>query len=129
MAIPVQRQFASLSLAQAAQRTKGKRPLISFWRDVRLPVSELTRANPRSGRGNAMLPPQAHVEILCPLVCVSSLLSWADRGPSFISGLRQRASASLRSVLVSALLPYPLGILFPRYVLAMEPLIVLGAYA
>jgi putative transport protein len=50
-------------------------------------------------------------------------------GPSFVSGL-QSAGISLVAVgLISSLLPHTVGILFGRYVLKMNPLIVLGACA
>ncbi|HEV7336719.1 MULTISPECIES: aspartate-alanine antiporter [Bosea] len=50
-------------------------------------------------------------------------------GPSFVAGL-QATGISLAAVgLVSALLPHTVGILFGRYVLKMDPLIVLGACA
>ena len=50
-------------------------------------------------------------------------------GPSFFAGL-QNTGLSLAAVgLVSALLPHTLAILFGRYVLKMNPLIVLGACA
>ncbi|CAH1660549.1 Aspartate-alanine antiporter [Hyphomicrobiales bacterium] len=50
-------------------------------------------------------------------------------GPSFISGLKATGLSLVAVGLVSALLPHTLGILFGRYVLKMDPLIVLGACA
>jgi putative transport protein len=62
-------------------------------------------------------------------LCVFIAIVGLSAGPSFVSGL-QTAGFSLVAVgLVSALLPHTLGILFGRYVLKMEPLIVLGACA
>jgi putative transport protein len=62
---------------------------------------------------------------LCMFIGVVGL----NAGPSFVSGL-QSSGLSLAFVgLVSALLPHTLGILFGRYVLKMNPLIVLGACA
>jgi putative transport protein len=50
-------------------------------------------------------------------------------GPSFVSGLQTTGPSLVAVGLVSALLPHTLGILFGRYVLKMNPLIVLGACA
>ncbi|TCR68569.1 aspartate-alanine antiporter [Bosea sp. BK604] len=50
-------------------------------------------------------------------------------GPSFISGLKTTGLSLVAVGLVSALLPHTIGILFGRYVLKMNPLIVLGACA
>jgi putative transport protein len=50
-------------------------------------------------------------------------------GPSFISGLQKTGLSLVFVGLVSALLPHTLAILFGRYVLKMNPLIVLGACA
>ena len=62
---------------------------------------------------------------LCIFIGVVGL----SAGPSFFAGL-QKTGVSLVAVgLVSALLPHTLGILFGRYVLKMNPLIVLGACA
>jgi putative transport protein len=62
---------------------------------------------------------------LCIFIGVVGL----SAGPSFLAGL-QKTGASLVAVrLVSALLPHTLGILFGRYVLKMNPLVVLGACA
>ena len=62
---------------------------------------------------------------LCMFIGIVGL----SAGPSFVAGL-QAAGLSLAVVgLVSALLPHIVGILFGRYVLRMDPLIVLGACA
>jgi putative transport protein len=62
---------------------------------------------------------------LCLFIGVVGL----SAGPSFVAGL-QKSGVSLVVVgLVSALLPHTLGILMGRYVLKMNPLIVLGACA
>lgn len=62
---------------------------------------------------------------LCMFISIVGL----SAGPSFVAGL-QAAGVSLAAVgLVSALLPHTVGILFGRYVLRMDPLIVLGACA
>jgi len=50
-------------------------------------------------------------------------------GPSFIAGLKQTGLSLIGVGLVAALLPHTLGILFGRYILKMNPLIVLGACA
>lgn len=50
-------------------------------------------------------------------------------GPSFVAGLRTTGLSLVVVGLVSALLPHVVGILFGRYVLRMNPLIVLGACA
>jgi len=50
-------------------------------------------------------------------------------GPRFISGLRTTGLSLVFVGLVSALLPHTVGTLFGRYVLGMDPLIVLGACA
>ena len=49
--------------------------------------------------------------------------------PRFIAGLKTTGFSLIFVGLVSALLPHTLGILFGRYVLRMNPLIVLGACA
>ena len=48
-------------------------------------------------------------------------------GPTFIAGLHQSGPSLLVVGLVVAVLPHVVGILFGRYVLRMNPLIVLGA--
>jgi putative transport protein len=50
-------------------------------------------------------------------------------GPSFVSGLQKTGATLIVVGLVSALLPHTIGILLGRYVLKMNPLIVLGACA
>lgn len=50
-------------------------------------------------------------------------------GPSFVAGLKSTGLSLVAVGLVSALLPHTVGILFGRYVLKMNPLIVLGACA
>jgi putative transport protein len=50
-------------------------------------------------------------------------------GPSFVSGLKTTGLSLVAVGLVSSLLPHTIGILFGRYVLKMNPLIVLGACA
>ncbi len=62
---------------------------------------------------------------LCIFIGVVGL----SAGPSFIAGLQKTGISLVLVGLVSALLPHTLGILFGRYVLKMEPLIVLGACA
>jgi putative transport protein len=62
-------------------------------------------------------------------LCVFIGVVGINAGPSFFAGL-QKTGLSLAAVgLVSALLPHTLSILFGRYVLKMNPLIVLGACA
>ncbi|HEY2865302.1 MAG TPA: aspartate-alanine antiporter [Casimicrobiaceae bacterium] len=62
---------------------------------------------------------------LCTFIGVVGL----SAGPSFIAGLQKSGISLVVVGLVSALLPHTVGILFGRYVLKMEPLIVLGACA
>jgi putative transport protein len=62
---------------------------------------------------------------LCIFIGVVGL----SAGPSFIAGLQKTGISLVFVGLVSALLPHTLAILFGRYVLKMEPLIVLGACA
>jgi putative transport protein len=62
---------------------------------------------------------------LCVFIGVVGLTA----GPSFISGLKTTGVSLVVVGLVSALLPHTIGILFGRYVLRMNPLIVLGACA
>ncbi len=62
-------------------------------------------------------------------LCIFIGIVGLSAGPSFVAGL-QKSGVSLVFVgLVSALLPHTVGILFGRYVLRMQPLIVLGACA
>jgi putative transport protein len=62
---------------------------------------------------------------LCVFIGVVGL----NAGPSFVAGLQTTGVSLVFVGLVSALLPHTVGILFGRYVLKMEPLIVLGACA
>ena len=62
---------------------------------------------------------------LCVFIGVVGLTA----GPSFIAGLQKTGISLVFVGLVSALLPHTLAILLGRYVLRMEPLIVLGACA
>ena len=62
---------------------------------------------------------------LCIFIGVVGLTA----GPSFFSGLQETGVSLVAVGLVSALLPHTIGILFGRYVLRMNPLIVLGACA
>lgn len=62
---------------------------------------------------------------LCIFIGVVGLTA----GPSFVSGLQKTGLSLVAVGLVSALLPHTIGILFGRYVLKMNPLIVLGACA
>jgi putative transport protein len=62
---------------------------------------------------------------LCTFIGVVGL----SAGPSFVSGLQKTGISLVVVGFVSALLPHTVGILFGRYVLKMNPLIVLGACA
>ena len=62
---------------------------------------------------------------LCVFIGVVGL----SAGPSFFSGLQKTGFSLVIVGLVSALVPHTVGILFGRYVLKMQPLIVLGACA
>ena len=62
---------------------------------------------------------------LCMFIGIVGL----SAGPSFVSGLQKTGVSLVVVGLVSALLPHTVGILFGRYVLKMNPLIVLGACA
>jgi putative transport protein len=62
---------------------------------------------------------------LCMFIAIVGL----SAGPSFISGLQKTGLTLVFVGLVAALLPHTLAILFGRYVLKMNPLIVLGACA
>lgn len=62
---------------------------------------------------------------LCMFIGIVGL----SAGPSFVSGLRAAGLSLVVVGLISALLPHTLGILFGRFVLKMNPLIVLGACA
>ena len=62
---------------------------------------------------------------LCMFIGIVGL----SAGPSFVSGLQTTGLTLVAVGLVSALLPHTVGILLGRYVLKMNPLIVLGACA
>jgi putative transport protein len=62
---------------------------------------------------------------LCTFIGVVGL----SAGPSFVSGLQKTGLSLVMVGFVSALLPHTIGIIFGRYVLKMNPLIVLGACA
>jgi putative transport protein len=62
---------------------------------------------------------------LCIFIGVVGL----NAGPSFVSGLQKTGLSLVVVGFVSALLPHTIGILFGRYILKMNPLIVLGACA
>jgi putative transport protein len=62
---------------------------------------------------------------LCMFIGIVGL----SAGPSFVAGLQNTGMTLVLVGLVSALLPHTLGILLGRYVLKMNPLIVLGACA
>lgn len=62
---------------------------------------------------------------LCTFIGVVGLTA----GPSFVSGLQKTGLSLVVVGFASALLPHTIGILFGRYVMKMNPLIVLGACA
>jgi putative transport protein len=62
---------------------------------------------------------------LCMFISVVGL----SAGPSFVSGLKTTGVSLVLIGLISSLTPHTLAILFGRYVLKMNPLIVLGACA
>jgi putative transport protein len=62
-------------------------------------------------------------------LCVFIGIVGLNAGPSFISGLQKTGLSLVVVGVVSALAPHTVGILFGRYVLKMNPLIVLGACA
>jgi putative transport protein len=62
-------------------------------------------------------------------LCVFISIVGLSAGPSFLSGLQKTGVSLVLVGFISALLPHILGILFGRYVLKMNPLIVLGACA
>ena len=62
---------------------------------------------------------------LCVFIGVVGLTA----GPSFVTGLRETGLSLVVVGLVCALLPHTIAILFGRYVLRMNPLILLGACA
>jgi putative transport protein len=74
--------------------------------------------------------PEAAIWIFDTLgLCIFIAVVGLTAGPSFISGLQKTGITLVFVGLVSALLPHTLSILFGRYVLKMNPLIVLGACA
>jgi putative transport protein len=62
-------------------------------------------------------------------LCVFIAIVGLTAGPSFVAGLTTTGISLVFVGLASALIPHTLGILFGRYVLKMNPLIVLGACA
>ena len=62
-------------------------------------------------------------------LCIFIGIVGLSAGPSFVAGLQKSGISLVFVGLVSALLPHTVGILFGRYVLRMQPLIVLGACA
>ena len=62
-------------------------------------------------------------------LCVFITIVGLSAGPSFVSGLQTTGITLVFVGLLSALLPHTLAILFGRYVLKMNPLIVLGVCA
>jgi putative transport protein len=62
-------------------------------------------------------------------LCIFIGIVGLTAGPSFVSGLRATGLSLVFVGLISAVLPHTIGILFGRYVLKMNPLIVLGACA
>lgn len=62
-------------------------------------------------------------------LCIFIGIVGLGAGPGFVAGLKETGLSLVAVGLVSALLPHTVGILFGRYVLRMDPLIVLGACA
>jgi len=62
-------------------------------------------------------------------LCIFIGIVGLTAGPSFISGLKKTGISLVFVGVVSALLPHTISILFGRYILKMDPLIVLGACA
>jgi len=62
-------------------------------------------------------------------LCIFIGIVGLSAGPSFMAGLQKTGISLVFVGLAAALIPHTLGILFGRYVLKMEPLIVLGACA
>jgi putative transport protein len=60
-------------------------------------------------------------------LCIFIAIVGLNAGPSFISGLKTTGFSLVLAGLIVAVLPHILAILFGRYVLRMNPLIVLGA--
>jgi len=74
--------------------------------------------------------PEAAIWIFDTLgLCVFIAVVGLNAGPSFVAGLKTSGISLVFVGLVAALLPHTVGILFGRYVLKMNPLIVLGACA
>jgi putative transport protein len=62
-------------------------------------------------------------------LCIFIAIVGLNAGPSFVQGLQSTGISLVFVGLAAALLPHTIGILFGRYVLGMNPLIVLGACA
>lgn len=62
-------------------------------------------------------------------LCIFIAIVGINAGPSFISGLQTTGASLIFAGLFVAILPHVVAILFGRYVLRMDPLIVLGACA
>ena len=62
-------------------------------------------------------------------LCIFIGIVGLSAGPSFVAGLKATGISLVAVGLISALFPHMVGILFGRYVLRMDPLIVLGACA
>ena len=62
---------------------------------------------------------------LCAFIAIVGI----NAGPGFISGLQKTGFGLIFVGILSALLPHTLAILFGRYILKMNPLVVLGACA
>ncbi|MEP9375892.1 aspartate-alanine antiporter [Aquabacter sp. CN5-332] len=74
--------------------------------------------------------PEAAVWIFDTLgLCIFIAIVGLSAGPSFVTGLQATGVTLIGVGLASALIPHTLGILVGRYVLKMNPLIVLGACA
>ena len=59
---------------------------------------------------------------------ISARCRWSDAaGPSFFSGLQKSGISLVFVGLIIAILPHIVAILFGRYVMKMNPIIVLGA--
>lgn len=74
--------------------------------------------------------PEAAVWIFDTLgLCMFIAVVGISAGPSFVAGLQESGPSLVAVGLVAALLPHTIAILVGRYVLKMNPLIVLGACA
>ena len=62
-------------------------------------------------------------------LCVFIAIVGLNAGPGFVSGLKSTGVGLIFVGIISAILPHTVAILFGRYVLKMNPLIVLGACA